>query len=43
MNMDKDPEGIEILKDFKNTSKFDEIPNKEEFNNQMKEILSILK
>ena len=30
LNMDRDPKGIEVLKNFK-TEKYDEIPNKEEF------------
>ena len=43
IDMDKDPEGLELLKNFKNTSKFTEIPNKDQYNDQMKEILSFLK
>ncbi len=43
IDMDKDPEGLELLKNFKNTSKFTEIPNSNEHDNQMKKILSLLK
>ena len=43
IDMDKDPEGLELLKNFKNTLKFTEIPNKDQYNDQMKGILSFLK
>ena len=43
IDMDKDPEGLELLKNFKNTLKFTEIPNKDQYNDQMKGIISLLK
>ena len=43
MDMDKDPEGIELLKNFKNTVKFDEIQNKNKYDSKMTEIVSFLK
>lgn len=41
MDMDKDPEGIEILKNFKNTKKYDEIPDKEELFSTINEMLRL--
>lgn len=41
MDMDKDPEGIEILKNFKNTTKYDEIPDKEELFSTINEMLRL--
>jgi phosphonate transport system substrate-binding protein len=43
MDMDKDSEGIELLKNFKNTVKFDEIQNKYKYESKMTEIVSFLK
>jgi len=40
INMDEDEEGIKILKDFKNTKKFDDIPNKDEFLENIMTIIS---
>lgn len=42
LDKDKDPEAAEILKNFKNTKKYDEIPDKEELFNTIDEMLTIL-
>ena len=42
LNMHKDPTGIEILKEFKNTAKYTEIKNKQELTNGIKEILELI-
>lgn len=41
LNMHKDFEGAKILKEFKNTTKYTEIKNKQELINQVKEILEL--
>lgn len=40
--MDKDPEGAVIMGEFKNTKKYDEIPDKEELFSELNELLTIL-
>lgn len=42
LNMDKDPKGMEILKEFKDTAKYTEIKNKQELTNDIKEILELV-
>jgi phosphonate transport system substrate-binding protein len=41
LNMDRDPKGIEILKNFK-TGKYDELPNKEEFMTNISMMIDLL-
>ena len=42
LNMDRDPKGIEILKNFK-TKKYDELANKEEFLTNISKMIDLLK
>ena len=42
IDMDKDEEGIEILKNFENTTKYDEIPDKDELFSTIDEMLTLL-
>lgn len=42
LDMHKDPKGMKILKEFKDTAKYTEIKNKQELTNDIKEILEFL-
>jgi hypothetical protein len=40
--MDKDPEGIEILRNFENSTKYDEINNKDQLFGPINNMLQLL-
>jgi phosphonate transport system substrate-binding protein len=42
LNMDKDPEGIEILRNFENSTKYEEINNKDQLFGPINNMLSLL-
>jgi phosphonate transport system substrate-binding protein len=42
LNMDKDPEGIEILRNFENSTKYDEINNKDQLFGPINNMLQLL-
>jgi hypothetical protein len=42
LNMDKEPEGIKILRNFDNSTKYEEIPNKDQLFGPINNMLPLL-